>query len=76
MVDEIQIVTRCDGHGAAAAASHTGVGLMQRLVDKDERRDDSITVAQWQRNVVTDWRDIGWRYVLDNVQHNIHVHQI
>lgn len=61
MVDEVKIVAWSDGHCAATTASYTGVRLMKCLMDKDKRRDHSITMTQWQRYIVTDRHDIDWR---------------
>ena len=58
MVDEVEVMSWSDGHGTASATSHTCIGLMQRLMDENERRDDSITVTQRQRNTVTDRHNV------------------
>jgi len=65
VINEVEIMAWSDSHRAATTASYTSVRLMQRLVDKDKRWDDSVTVTQRLRNTVTDWHDIGWRYVLN-----------
>ena len=47
MVDEVQVVSRRDGHGAVSPLGQPGVGLVQRLVHVDKRVDDGLSVGGW-----------------------------
>lgn len=45
MVDEVQVVPRCDGHGPTSPLHQPGVGLVQGMVHVHEGVDDGLTVS-------------------------------
>ena len=66
VVDEVEVVSRGDGHGAATPLAQSDVGLVQGLMDVDEAIDDSLAVSgrlgqlrEHNREVV--WTDVLWR---------------
>ena len=45
VIDEVQVVSGCDGHGAGSLLGQPGVGLVQRLVDVHKGVDDGLPVG-------------------------------
>ena len=45
VIDEVQVVPGCDGHGTTATLAEPAVSLVQCLVHIDECIDDGISVA-------------------------------
>ena len=70
MVDEIQIVTWCDGHRSAASPCNASIRIVQRLMNEDECRNDGIAMAHWNGNVAADGDEVARRNILfkkDNI---------
>ena len=57
VIDEVQVVSRCDGHGASSPLGQPGVGLVQRLVNVHKGVDDGLPVGGWLGQVGVDRGD-------------------
>ena len=56
MVDEVEVVSRCDGHCGASSLGQSCVGLMEGLVDVHKAIDDGLSVRRGLRKVGVDHR--------------------
>ena len=64
MVDEVQIVTWGDGHGAASPLCQAGIGLVQGLVDVHKRIDDGLAVGRCLGQLWVYHRKVLWKDIL------------
>ena len=64
VVDEVEVVARSDGHGAATSLRHVHVGVEEGLVDEDEGVDDGIAVARRRLQAVEGDRQVRRSNVL------------
>lgn len=64
MVDEVQVVSGCDGHGPAPTLDEASVGLMQGLVHVHKGIDDSLSVGGGHRQLRIDRGEIARAEVL------------
>ena len=64
MVDEVEVMPWCDGHGSSPSLEQTIVGLMQSLVDIHKGVDDGLSVAWGLRNFRKHGGEQIWAHIL------------
>lgn len=61
VVDEVQVVSRSDGHSTASSLGQTGVGSVQRLVHIHECINDGLTMGGRLGQIgVHHWDHVRW----------------
>ena len=73
MVDEVQVVSRCDGHGTSTSLSYPSVSLVQGLMNVHIRIEYSISVTGWHREILMGQGQLVRCYVLSIIEDKIFI---
>lgn len=65
VVDEVQVMSRCDSHRSSASFGNSGICLMQSLMNEYHSIDNGVSVCWWHWKVLVDLWDEVWRLVLE-----------
>jgi hypothetical protein len=68
VVDEVEVVPWCDGHGSGSPLGEGDIGLVQGLVDVDEPIDDGLAVGGGLGKVRVHHWEVVWNHVLHNIE--------
>ena len=70
VVDEVEVVPWCDGHGSGSPLGKGDVGLVQGLVDVDKPIDDGLTMGRGLGKVRVHHWEVVWNNVLQKKLHH------